>query len=84
MCTNDHISCFPSHTFFFRAYNSCNLKFIFSFFFFSVVFYIFQMKAHQLDGQRQSNKFLLERVEELERQIARLSGSPGTLAVGTD
>lgn len=44
----------------------------------------FQAKGHQLDGQRRSNKFLLERVEELEKQIARLSGSPGTLAVGTD
>ncbi|CAM9373044.1 unnamed protein product [Sphacelaria rigidula] len=43
-----------------------------------------QVKAHQLDGQRQSNKFLLARVEELEKQIAALAGTPGAPAVGTD
>lgn len=42
------------------------------------------MKDHQLDGQRQSNEFLLRRVEELEKQIATLAGTPGAPAVGTD
>ncbi|CAN0153125.1 unnamed protein product [Ectocarpus sp. 12 AP-2014] len=40
-----------------------------------------QMRAHQLEGQRQSNEFLLKRVEELEQQVAITSGKT---AIGTD
>ncbi|CAM9470559.1 unnamed protein product [Pylaiella littoralis] len=40
-----------------------------------------QMRAHQVEGQRQSNEFLLKRVEELERQVATTSGK---MAIGTD
>ncbi|CAM9766165.1 unnamed protein product [Ectocarpus sp. 6 AP-2014] len=40
-----------------------------------------QMRAHQLEGQRQSNEFLLKRVEELEQQVATTSGKT---AIGTD
>ena len=43
-----------------------------------------QMRAHQLAGQRQSNEFLLKRVEELEKHIATTTGEPGAPAVGTD
>lgn len=44
--------------------------------------YLFQqMRAHQLEGQRQSNEFLLKRVEELEQQVATTSGKT---AIGTD
>lgn len=43
-----------------------------------------QMKGQQLEGQRQSNEFLLKRVEDLEKQIASLSGVPGIPPVGTD
>lgn len=39
------------------------------------------MRMHQLEGQRQSNEFLLKRVEELEQQVANTSGKP---AIGTD
>eukprot|EP00752_Nemacystus_decipiens_P006496 g5849.t1 len=40
-----------------------------------------EMRKNQLDGQRQSNEFLLKRVEELEQQVANTSGD---MAIGTD
>lgn len=43
-----------------------------------------QMKDHQLTGQRQSNEFLLKRVEDLEKQVAKSRGTSGALVVGTD
>lgn len=39
------------------------------------------MRSNQLHGQRQSNEFLLKRVEELEQQVAYTSGK---MAIGTD
>lgn len=56
-----------------------------SFLYFSRLDYlVHQMKGHQLEGQRRSNEFLLKRVEELEMQIARISGAPRVPPVGTD
>lgn len=43
-----------------------------------------QMKGHQLEGQRQSNEFLLKRVEDLESQIAEVTGNAGEPPVRTD